>query len=41
MYERMMENLLNNLKTDRVHRIDVNFKITGKYILIFIKILIN
>lgn len=30
MYERMMENLLKDIKTDRVHRIDVNFKINGK-----------
>lgn len=27
----MAESLLNNLKTDRVHRIDVNFEIPQKF----------
>ena len=29
-YQRMLENLLGNLKTDRVHRIGVNFNINKK-----------
>lgn len=31
----MAQNLLDNLKTDRVHRIDVNFEISNKFLFIF------
>ena len=31
----MARNLLGNLKTDRVYRIDVNFEIPNKYVFFF------
>ena len=30
LYQKMLENILGNLKIDRIHRIDVNFKIAKK-----------
>ena len=32
-HQKMAENILANLKTDRVHRIDVNFQINTKFLL--------
>lgn len=33
----MAESLLSSLKTDRVHRIDVNFEIPQKYLLVYLR----
>lgn len=30
LYQKILENLLGNLQTDRIHRVDVNFNINKK-----------
>jgi hypothetical protein len=39
-YIEMVESLLNNLRTDKVNRIDVSFEIPEKYNYIFCNIII-